>query len=324
MLAVGVAAAVGATGDGGRIAASQRASGCPIFPATNVWNKRVDSLPVAANSQTMINAIGAGVGLHPDFGSYPGYGIPYNVVTGKTKKVKVQLGYADQSYRGGYPIPAKPRIEAGSDRHLLIVDKTTCQLYEMWRAVHTEIRLDSRFGRDLEPAFQQPSPKHLDERRRCRASDPARPGALPGRQERRDQPRAALHRAGYVCRAHLSRSPRRRLRPVQPAASDGAATTVESLFDVSQLAPQARPIAVALKRYGMILADNGSPWYITGTSNRLFSDDALHTLGMITGNDLRSSTPARFETADQPGSGRSRLALSSSRATDARISSVRD
>ena len=80
-----------------------------MFPATNVWNKRVDSLPVSANSGTMINAIGAGTGLHPDFGSFLGYGIPYNVVTGKQKKVKVKLGYAGQSFRGGIRSRPSPR-----------------------------------------------------------------------------------------------------------------------------------------------------------------------------------------------------------------------
>ena len=94
--AAGLAVAAGVTGVAGA-SPIPSASACPVFPATNVWNKRVDSLPVAANSSTMINAIGAGTGLHPDFGSFLGYGIPYNVVTGKQKKVKVKLGYASQS-----------------------------------------------------------------------------------------------------------------------------------------------------------------------------------------------------------------------------------
>ena len=110
---------------GGRIAAAVRPD-CPIFPATNVWNKRVDSLPVAANSADMIKAIGPNTGLHPDFGSYLGYGIPYNVVTSATHKVSVTLPVLRGVQPRPLPDSGHPRIEAGSDHHLLIVDKSTC------------------------------------------------------------------------------------------------------------------------------------------------------------------------------------------------------
>ena len=84
------------------------APNCAIFPSTNVWNKRVDSLPVAANSAAMIKAIGLNTGLHPDFGSYLGYGIPFNVVTSATHKVSVRFQYSSESNRGPYPIPGAP------------------------------------------------------------------------------------------------------------------------------------------------------------------------------------------------------------------------
>src|SRR5947209_6944970 len=84
------------------------APNCPIFPATNVWNKSVAGLPVAKNSATLIASIGLTRGLHPDFGTYAGYGIPYNVVGSSTPKVSVRFQYASESDRGPYPIPAHP------------------------------------------------------------------------------------------------------------------------------------------------------------------------------------------------------------------------
>src|SRR5438093_8532051 len=99
---------------GGSAQAPQLA-GCAMFPADNPWNMRVDSLPVAANSDAIIATIGTGIGLHPDFGSgtWNGgpIGIPYNLVPATQKKVKVSFTYADESDPGPYPIPAKPQIE---------------------------------------------------------------------------------------------------------------------------------------------------------------------------------------------------------------------
>src|SRR5262245_10313783 len=110
------------------------APNCPMFPATNVWNKPVDTLPVHAGSNGLIRSIGTDEPLHPDFGHPSIYGIPYNVVSGTTPKVSVTFDYADESDRGPYPIPANPKREAGSDHHILIVDKDACVLYELYDA----------------------------------------------------------------------------------------------------------------------------------------------------------------------------------------------
>ena len=108
------------------------APACPVFPAGNVWNQDISALPVASDSDTLI-----ATGLHPDCGSYRGYGIPYNTVPGSQRKLKVRFDYSSQSDHVGYPIPRRPRIEAGSDHHMLIVDRGTCKLYEMWNVRHT-------------------------------------------------------------------------------------------------------------------------------------------------------------------------------------------
>src|SRR5579862_604850 len=127
---------------GASVAAAPTIAGCPIFPASNVWNQPVDKLPVAANSAQMIAAIGLTTSLHPDFGSglYDGQtiGIPYVVVHGRsTPKSRVKFEYASESDQGPYPIPRNVPIEGAphpddGDRHALIVDRDTCKLYELY------------------------------------------------------------------------------------------------------------------------------------------------------------------------------------------------
>ena len=108
---------------------------CTVFPKTNPWNRRVDRLPVASNSSTIINSIGASTGLHADFGSglWEGspIGIPFDVVTRATPRTRVGFEYADESDRVGYPIPKRVHIEGGSDHHALLIDKSACRLYEL-------------------------------------------------------------------------------------------------------------------------------------------------------------------------------------------------
>ena len=135
--------AVGAAG--GPAARSPQVGGCPVFPASSVWNQRVDRLPVAKSSATLIRSIGLDSPVHADFGSglYDGQriGIPYVVVSGKTTpKARPSFDYADESDRGPYPIPANVPIEGAphpddGDRHALIVDRDTCTLYELY-ALH--------------------------------------------------------------------------------------------------------------------------------------------------------------------------------------------
>ena len=110
------------------------APACTIFPASNVWNESVDGRGVATNSATMIGTIGLTKGLHMDFGSFAGYGIPYNVVSSATPTSTVTFDYEEDSDHVPYPIPASPLQEAGSDGHILIVDKDACRLYELFDA----------------------------------------------------------------------------------------------------------------------------------------------------------------------------------------------
>jgi hypothetical protein len=156
----------------------------------------VKDLPVAANSDAMISAIGRDETVHPDFGSYLGYGIPYNVVSSKSEhKVKVSFDFADESDRVGYPIPAHPNQESSGDGHILIVDRDTCRLYELYDASGSGESWKAGSGAVWNLRSNRLRP------------DPARPRALRRGRRRGDPARAAVHGQEHGQRAHLSRPP---------------------------------------------------------------------------------------------------------------------
>ena len=262
------------------------APACPILPASNVWNRPVSTLPVASDSATLIRSVGLTAGLHPDFGSYAGYGIPFNVVTASTPRTKVSFQYASESDRVAYPIPASPRIEAGSDRHLLLVDRDACRLYELYDAVRTAKGWHAGSGAtwDLRSNALRPAG--------WTSADAAGLPILPG-LVRYDEVAA-----GAIRHAIRFTAPRTRSSYVYPArhqAGDGSSAALPPMglrvrlkasVDISGFGRQARVVLQALKTYGMILADNGSPWYITGAPDGHWDDDVLHELGRITGADF--------------------------------------
>ena len=262
------------------------APACPVFPAGNVWNQDISALPAASDSATLIAKIGLDTGLHPDFGSYRGYGIPYNTVPGSQRKVTVRFDYSSQSDHVGYPIPRRPRIEAGSDHHMLIVNSGTCKLYEMWNVRHTRRGWRAGSGAVWKMTSNALRPDGWT------SADAAGLPILPGLVR---YPEVA---AGVIDHALRFTAPQTRDAHIYPARHDagsgssvslppmGLRVRLKSSFDLSQLSPQARVVAVALQHYGMILADNGSPWYVSGVSNKRFNDDDLRTLNRITGRDL--------------------------------------
>jgi hypothetical protein len=262
------------------------APACPVFPAGNVWNQDISALPVASGSDTLITKIGLDTGLHPDFGSYSGYGIPYNTVPGSQRKLTVRFDYSSQSDHVGYPIPRRPRIEAGSDHHMLIVNSGTCKLYEMWNVRHTRRGWRAGSGAVWKMTSNALRPDGWT------SADAAGLPILPGLVR---YPEVA---AGVIDHALRFTAPQTRDAHIYPARHDAGSGSSASLppmglrvrlkasFDLSQLSPQARVVAVALQHYGMILADNGSPWYVSGVSNKHFNDDDLRTLNRITGRDL--------------------------------------
>jgi hypothetical protein len=267
------------------------AASCTVLPADNVWNKPVTSLAVAANSATMIGAIGLTRGLHMDFGSYAGYGIPYNLVGSATPRSTVTFDYDEDSDHVGYPIPATPLIEGGGagsgDRHILMVDKDACRLYELFdarKATSGAWSAGSGATWDLGSNALRTAG--------WTSADAAGLPILPGLVRYDEVTAGAIN---HALRFTTNVTQKAYIYPARHYASSNTSTSVPPMglrvrlkasYDTSGLSPQARVIANALKQYGMILADNGSPWYITGVSNPGFDDDVLHELDAITGANL--------------------------------------
>src|ERR671935_1713065 len=286
------------------VAGSQLASGhslpsarkCPIFPANSQWNMRVDNLPVASNSDTLVRSIGSDNSVHADFGSglYNGgpIGIPYTTVSSHQRKVRVSFDYASESNRGPYPIPRNVPIEGGrqsdGDRHAIIVDRTRCKLYELY-ALHPPANghgwtAGSGAIWNLKSNKLRPSG--------WTSADAAGLPILPG-LARYDEVRRGV--IDHALRFTVQRTRRAYVYPARHYASNltdlnlppmGLRVRLKAGFDVRPFPRQARIVLVALKRYGMLVADNGSDWYITGAPSPGWANNQLHTLARVKGSDF--------------------------------------
>src|SRR3954471_11675074 len=268
------------------VLAAAAIAGCMVFPASNPWNQRVDGEPTRPGSDAMVRAIGLDDPVHPDFGTK--YGIPFQVVPKAAKKTRVRFQYADESDKGPYPIPSRPKIEGGSDRHLLLVQKGSCRLYELFAAARRSGRWHARSGAifDLRSNRLRPSG--------WTSADAAGLPILPG-LARYDEVKS-----GAIDHALRFTVPRTRKSFIYPARHFASSSDDPSLpamgqrfrlkksFDTSRYPRQARIVLEALKRYGMILADNGSSWFISGAPARGWNNDDLHTLGQVTGSDFEA------------------------------------
>jgi hypothetical protein len=268
---------------------------CRVFPANNPWNQRVDQLPVAGNSATLIASIGLDTPVHPDFGTvYNGApnGIPFMVVSKHTRRVPVSFLYAGESDGRLYPLPRGVPIEGGpsstGDRHVIVVDRDACKDYELYAA--DPIRGGASWNAGSGAIFNLRS-NHLRPAS-WTSADAAGLPILPGLARYDEVAR------GVIDHALRFTAPDTRRAYVYPARHFASSSTDPSLppmglrvrlkatVDISHLPYQARIVAQALKRYGMLLADNGSPWYISGAPNGRWNDDALHQLNQLTGRDF--------------------------------------
>jgi hypothetical protein len=265
-----------------------------LFPADNPWNKDISGEPVDPNSDKLIASIGKDKPLHPDFGTvYQGApsGIPYVVVSGDQPKVAVEFAYPDESDPGPYPVPPNPPIEGGpdakGDRHVLIVDRDNWKLYELfdvhpkgkgWKAGSGAI-FDLKSNK-LRPAGWT-------------SADAAGLPILPGlvRYDEVKEQKAIRHALRFTC-VHTRRA---YVAPARHFASNkkdpklppmGMRVRLKADYDISKFPPDAQVILTCLKRYGMILADNGGNWFITGAPDARWDDDVLHTLKRVRGKDL--------------------------------------
>jgi hypothetical protein len=295
LLLLGAAAALLLGGTSARALPLPGAPRCPIFPATNQWNDRVDTLPVAADSAQLIASIGLTAGLHPDFGSglYDGepIGIPFDVVSNATPRSKVSFDYADESDKGPYPIPKTVHIEGGNastgDRHAILIDKDSCRLYELY-ALHPTGAGGWKAGSgaiwNLRSNALRPAG--------WTSADAAGLPIFPGLARYDEVARGAIDHALRFTAAQTRRAFVYPARHFASSSNDpslppmGLRVRLKASVDISGFPRQARIVLQALKTYGMILADNGSNWYISGAPSPHWSNDALHTLGQITGSDF--------------------------------------
>jgi hypothetical protein len=260
-----------------------------MFPDSNVWNRRVDRLPVHRDSELFKRTIGLGESLHPDFSDADAdsYGIPYQIVDGSVSKVAVEFWWPDESDPGPYPIPADPLIEGGSDRHILMIEQDTCTLYELFAAERAD---DGTWSAGSGAIWSLRSnalrPKGWT------SADAAGLPIAPGLAK---YPEVSAGAIRHALRFTVPETRRAFIYPARHHASDllarryppmGLRVRLKRDVDLSGFGPQSRVILRALKRYGMILADNGSQWYITGTPHPGWDDDDLHDLHRITGADL--------------------------------------
>ena len=281
---------------------AQTLGGCSMFPANNIWNTPIDTLPVSTNSAAWINSIGPSTGLHPDFGSgtWDGapIGIPYVLVPGTQTKVAVTFDYAGESDPGPYPVPANAPIEGGSssggDRHVLVVDTTNCILYELYAAYsQTDGSWQAGSGAvfDLKGNALRPAG--------WTSADAAGLPILPG-LVRYDEILAG--QINHAIRFTVQNSQDTYLWPARHEASNktstslppmGARFRLKSTFNVSTFPSEVQIILNAMKKYGIIVADNGSNWFISGVPDERWSNDNLHLLGNVTGSN--------FEAVDESG-----------------------
>jgi hypothetical protein len=266
---------------------------CPIFPSNNVWNQRVDKLPVKKNSDKIIESIGADVGLHPDFGSgkWEGapIGIPITIVGEGQKKSKVKFQYADESDKGPYPIPKNVKIEGkgpDGDRHALIVHRDECKLYELYKLRRKEGKWRAGSGAIWDLNSNKLRPKGWT------SADAAGLPILPG-LARYDEIRRGV--IDHALRFTVDESRAKFIYPARHYASDsddpslppmGLRVRLKKSFSIKDFPRQARIVLKALKRYGMIVADNGSSWFITGAPNKHWNNDVLHQLGEVKGKQF--------------------------------------
>ena len=272
--------------------------GCPMFPDNNIWNTPIDDLPVHARSDQWVNSIGRNTGFHMDFGSgtWAGgaIGIPYNVVGAGIPKVTVSFYYPDESDPGPYPIPSNPKIEHGSDHHILIVDSSTCTLYELYDASYSGGNWNAGSGAiwDLNSNDLRPDT--------WTSADAAGLPILPGLVRYEEVLSGTIDHAirftasdtnGYIWPArHLTSN-----NPSTPYIPPmGARFRLKASFNVSGYPAHMQVILNAMKTYGIILADNGSDWYVSGAPDPRWDNDMLHLLDALTGDDFEAVNTAEL------------------------------
>ncbi|HMU62625.1 MAG TPA: hypothetical protein PKA66_12645 [Gemmatimonadales bacterium] len=263
------------------------------FPSDNAWNLRIDTASVDPASDLLIASIGLNTSLHPDWGTTETYyGIPYIVVAGSTPKVSVAFDYADESDAGPYPIPANAPIEGGAgssgDRHILIIDRDNWILYELYAAYPPSGGQGWRAGSgaifDLNSNALRPAG--------WTSADAAGLPIFPGLARYDEVAAGAINHALRFTAAQTRQAYVHPARHWASSSTDparppmGMRVRLKSTFDTSGYPHDARVVLDALKKYGMILADNGSNWYVSGVSDTRWDPAIFDAFRNVKGSDF--------------------------------------
>ena len=262
-------------------------AGCRIFPPDSPWNTDVSGSPVDANSAAYLASMNAATTfLHPDFGSNPAYGIPYTSVGAGQPQVPMTFDYASESDPGPYPIPSNAPVEGGAgatgDRHVLVVDSSTCKLYELYAAQYVGPGWHAGSGAVFDLGSNALRPDYWT------SADAAGLPILPG-LVRYDEA-AQNGGIGHALRFTVRRTQRAFIHPATHYASAstdptlppmGLRVRLKASFDVSAFTGASRAVLMALKRYGMMVADNGSDWFISGATDDRWDDTDLNQLKRV-------------------------------------------
>ena len=263
--------------------------GCSVFPADNVWNTPIGTLPVDSNSAAYVASMNATNNrLHPDFGNGTpaSGGIPYNLVPDSQPKVTVPFYYGGDP--GPYPLPDNVYIETGSDHHAILVDTGTCELYEIFNLTGGPGSWAAGSGATWSLNGNALRPDGLT------SADAAGLPILPGLVRYDEVASGTIRHAIRVTADHT------RGAHIWPARHDASSLTgseyppmgqrfrLKASFDMSSYPAPVQVILQALKTYGMILADNGTSWHISGVGDPRWDDDTMHAMTNVTGDNFEA------------------------------------
>jgi hypothetical protein len=265
-----------------------RIAGCPLFPSDNAWRKDISHAKVNKHSAAWVRSIGRNIDLHPDFGSNPHYGIPYEVVPASQKKVPIHFtAYGSESDKGPYPIPLNARVESGSDRHVLVASRN-CHVYELYSAHRTTHGWKAKSGAVFNLRSNHLRPAGWT------SADAAGLPILPG-LVRPDEIKAG--HIDHALRFTVESTQRGYISPARHEAGDtgshnvppmGARFRLRASYSLKHFHGAALIILRCLKKYGMFVADNGGNWFISGATYTGWNDNDLDQLKRVPGSAFQA------------------------------------